>query len=522
MRTNGAYILARYSTDRQNPDSIEVQVERCRAWCDAQGVPVLDVFADEAVSGMKDDRPQYHRMMRQLAAGGANTVVIYDQSRMFRKMTAWFTFRDEIESMGVRVVSVTQPAIGGDLRDPTNFLTEGSMALFNQIWALQTRQKVTEKMKYMARNGQHTGGKPALGYAVEDGHLVICEEEAAIVREIFGRYAAGESGLQIIASLNAAGRRTKNGRPFGANSLHDLLRNEKYIGTMVYGRSARRADGTRNNHAKMDDAIRIEDAVPAIVPRDTWERVQIRMDANKKSPGRPASAREYPLKGKVFCGKCKSAMVVSRSYGKYYYYHCNLKKRTGECDNAPIRVEELEQLVADAVRQLLGTPGNLEALMEILREQRANLQSGAAEKLSALVARRADISRQLDSAVEAVLGGLNSPTLTRRVQELETEKSRIEHEMNQLHSSVNGASVTGRDLAALIPAALADDGAIFSLVARVEVYPDRITVWTLLDTDPDGDIDYDGDGLLINLGDAPPAPIIVISPWLIMFSVRRD
>ena len=177
MRTHGAFILARYSTDNQNPDSIEVQVDKCSAWCKDHGMPILGVFADMAVSGMKDTRPQYEAMMQQLKLGNADTVLIYDQSRMFRKMTAWFAFRDALTSMGVSVVSVTQPMIGKDLRDPTNFLTEGSMALFNQIWALQTRQKVMEKMRFMARNGQHTGGKPALGYRVVDGRLALCEEE---------------------------------------------------------------------------------------------------------------------------------------------------------------------------------------------------------------------------------------------------------------------------------------------------------------------------------------------------------
>lgn len=160
---HGAFILARYSTDRQNPDSIEVQVEKCSEWCRQHELPVLGVYADYATSGMKDNRPQQMRMMEDLRAGQADTVVIYDQSRMFRKLTAWFAFRDELEAMGASVVSVTQPNIGGDLRDPTNFLTEGSMALFNQIWALQTRQKVMEKMQYMARQGLHTGGTPPLG-----------------------------------------------------------------------------------------------------------------------------------------------------------------------------------------------------------------------------------------------------------------------------------------------------------------------------------------------------------------------
>ena len=202
-------ILARYSTDNQNPDSIEVQVDKCTEWRHQKRIPILGVFADMAVSGMKDTRPQYEAMMQQLRQGKADTVVIYDQSRMFRKMTAWLAFRDELSAMGVSVVSVTQPMIGKDLRDPTNFLAEGSMALFNQIWALQTRQKVMEKMRFMARNGQHTGGKPPLGYSVEDGRLVICEEEAAVVRRIFAEYAGGKTYRDIIAGLNKDGLKTK-------------------------------------------------------------------------------------------------------------------------------------------------------------------------------------------------------------------------------------------------------------------------------------------------------------------------
>ena len=86
-RIPGAMIAARYSTDNQNPDSIEVQVQKCREWCHQHNVPILGIFADEATSGMKDTRPQYENMMMQLRQGIGDMVVIYDQSRMFRKMT---------------------------------------------------------------------------------------------------------------------------------------------------------------------------------------------------------------------------------------------------------------------------------------------------------------------------------------------------------------------------------------------------------------------------------------------------
>lgn len=506
---HGAYILARYSTDRQNEDSIEVQVSACRKWCDERSLPVLDVFADEATSGMKDTRPEYARMMWQLDRGGADTVVIYDQSRMFRKMSAWFDFRDRLARQGVRVVSVTQPMIGGDLRDPANFVAEGSMALFNQMWVLQTRQKVVEKMRFMARQGLHTGGTPPLGFRVEGKRLVIDEAEAETVRLIFGRYAAGWTYREIIRQLNAEGRHTKTGGEFGTNSLHDMLKNPKYVGDLVYGKVEKRPDGSRNSHAVADNQIMIEGALPAIVDRETWDKVQAKMKENKREAvGRPASAREYPLKGKVFCRECKSAMVVTasnRGGKKYFYYACAAKHRKGLCDNSPIPVGGLEALVADAVRQRLGQPESVEGLIRILREERSKLSGSAVQRLCELQKRDREIAKQLDAAVNAVLGGLHSPTLAAKVNALEAERAKIAHDMQQLRAQVSGAEIDEPHLRELLALAMQDDAAVLSIVVRVEVGKDEIAVWTLLDADPNGDFDFAEDGVPITPSKVAPS-----------------
>lgn len=491
MRLHGAFILARYSTDRQNPDSIEVQVEKCTAWCAAQSIPILGTFADMAVSGMKDTRPQYELMMRHLREERADTVVIYDQSRMFRKMTSWFSFRDELETMGVAVVSVTQPMIGKDLRDPTNFLTEGSMALFNQIWALQTRQKVIEKMRFMARNGQHTGGRAPLGFRVEDGRMTICEEEAQLVRRIFREYASGLPYREIIAGLNADGHTTRSGKPFGSNSLHDMLKNEKYIGTLVYGKVPKRANGSRNSHAPASaDCIRIENALPAIIDRDTWDKVQLKMAKNQHTAaGRPATVRDYPLKGKVFCGECKTAMTVTKSKYRYYYYACSGKQRLHNCDLMPISVDELESTVASAVRDILGQPGSIHHLIEILRTEQSRIQCGAVDRLHAMLAHEADVNRQLENATDAILQGLNSPTLTLKIRELEAEKQQLAYDLRQLKVQVDATAIPADRLEAHLSTIMSDTSntAIFDMVGRVEVLHDSIRIWTLLDTDFSGD-----------------------------------
>ena len=513
-RIHGAFINARYSTDNQNPDSIEVQVDKCTQWCHEHNIPILGVFADEATSGMKESRPQYEKMMEQLRLGVADTVVIYDQSRMFRKMTAWFAFRDALTSMGVAVVCVTQPMIGKDLRDPTNFLTEGSMALFNQIWALQSRQKTIEKMRFMARNGQHTGGKPALGYVVENGRLVINEAEAAIVRRIFSEYAAGSSYKEIIDGLNADGLKTKRGNVFGANSLHDLLHNEKYIGILTYGASPYREDGTRNTHKKDGiDAIRIENAIPPIIDKELFELVQKKMQQNKRQQGgRPPEKRDYPLKGKVFCADCKSAMSVAISHGKYFYYKCSGKKRTHQCEAKPIAVDELENIVIEAVRDLLSDPVNSNHLLTILREQRESIQSGAVTTLQNLIAERSSIQAKLNNATDAVLNGLSSPTLAAKIAELENQLALVESQMRTLKASVDASALPEERLQEIVDYVVAnknaDPRALLSIVYRVEVGADYVHIWTMLDTDPSGTFEEDESGLLITPGITSGVPII--------------
>ena len=236
------------------------------------------------------------------------------------------------------------------------------------------------------------------------------------------------------------------------------------------------------------------------------------MQANKRSQaGRAPTVREYPLKGKVFCGECKSAMVVSKSKGKYYYYACSAKQRTGKCGCMPVRIDDLEARVVDAMRNLLGEPSNVEHLIAILREERGKLQGSAGEKLQQLVARRSVVEKRIDSAVNAVLSGLNSPALSAKLTELEAEKAKLEHDMLQLKAQVSGSSVSEdrlREILGVLTQSPEADDLLLSIVVRVEVYSDYVKVWTLLDPTPGGDFDFSNDpGDVIRIaGVRLPAP----------------
>ncbi len=493
-RRHGAFIYARFSTENQNADTIEVQIDKCMEYCREHGLTVLGVYPDEAVSGMKLSRPNYDRMMADLRAGMADTVVVYDQSRLFRNMNGWFTARRELGSMGVRVVSCTQEYVGGDLRDPTTFILESNTAIINQMWVLMTRQKVIEKMRHMAKNGLWTGGKPALGYKVVEGRLELEPEEAKTVRRIFREYAAGKSYREIIAGLNADGIKTKRGGAFGSNSLHDLLKNELYTGTRIYGSKVYRADGTRNTHSpEGQNAIRIEDAVPAIIDKETFREVQRRMAQNKRQQGgRPASARDYPLKGKIFCGICGSAMTVAASkkgQHTYYYYRCTKKDRTHDCDSRPIRCDELERTVVEQVRALIGCPANREKALNYLRAETDKITKTGAEKFARLKNELTNVEQKISRIIDAIADGNYVPAMKQRLQELQTEKETIEYNLQSVRRSAEVAQLPSAQMEALFEkvctASKDDDATIFSIVSRVEVYDEYIKIYTSFDPDPD-------------------------------------
>lgn len=537
-RIPGALIAARFSTDNQSDDSIEIQVERCTEYCKAHGLPVLDVYADHAVSGMKTHRPQLDRMLDDLRSGKGDTVVILDQSRMMRNMPKWFALRQEMSAMGVQVVSVTQPFVGGDLRDPNTFMMEGQSTLVNHMWVLLTRQKVLAKMRYMAQNGQHTGGKPALGYRVEniDGvkKLAVDEQEAAIVRRIFTEYDSGKSYKAIIDGLNADGIKTKRGSTFGANSLHDLLHNEKYTGTLVYGSKVYRADGTRNSHSpEGTDVIRMEDALPAIIEKDLFQRVQERMRGNRRNQGgRPSEVRDYPLRGKVFCGECGSAMYVRTSKGpkdggKYFYYACSKKKEQHtDCANRPIRVEELERKVSDYVRAMLGSPQILEETMERMRQMTAEMNRTGADRMTALVEEQFNIDAQITRLVDAIAAGAFSPAIQSRLAALEAEKIKLLSQAAELKKAADLAALPAAKLQMLFDfiatAAKTDTAAVFSVVRRVEVYSDHLVIYTAFDPDgsprdiPESDIES-----IKSLGTPSGVPTVFITAIGLGLIVQR-
>src|SRR5690606_6658216 len=134
-------------------------------------------------------------------------------------------YKRQLKKNGVRLISVLE-----QLDDsPESIILESVLEGMAEYYSANLSREVMKGMTETALQCKHTGGKPPLGYDVaEDKTYVINEHEAEAVRIIFNMYAAGHGYSEIINRLNKEGYRTQTGRRFGKNSIHGILKNEKY------------------------------------------------------------------------------------------------------------------------------------------------------------------------------------------------------------------------------------------------------------------------------------------------------
>ena len=117
-----AAIYARYSCDKQRDESIDDQVAACREYASAHDMEVVDVYADAAMSGRDDDRPQFQAM---LSAEGFEVLLVWKLDRFARDRFDASVNRRHLKKRGVQVVSVTEPISDG----PEGIIMEGLLFL---------------------------------------------------------------------------------------------------------------------------------------------------------------------------------------------------------------------------------------------------------------------------------------------------------------------------------------------------------------------------------------------------------
>ena len=432
VMTAAAY--ARYSTDNQTENSIAYQMHEITGYCAKNNIKLTHSFIDEGESGTNMDRDGFQDMMKAARSKEFTTIIIYDVSRGSRDIADWFNFRKQMRELGITVISCHQQL--GDPLNPDDFLREFITVGLGHHMVLETRQKSMDGMSAAAREAKFLGGIPPYGYAVENQKYVIVPTEAEVVRKVFRLYYEGYSYNYIMKELGIHDIVGRHGAKMNKNSLYYMLKNPRYAGIYIWNQYTfqvmRKYIGRKANPRE----VRIEGAIPAIVPLDIWEGVQERLEKNQRQNRRVIASKRriFLLSGLITCGICGAGYVAhcSRSKGhEYTYYSCSnrygKKGKENVCQSEPIHGEEIEKYVIEAVKKCIKGTVDFNAQAVEIAEQYNNLiNSGMQKDVSAERAELQSVTQRLNNGIQAVLDGLNTPELAEQINELKGKKAALE------------------------------------------------------------------------------------------------
>ena len=400
-----AVIYARFSSHNQRDESIEQQVAECRAYAIANGLKVIEVYADSARSGRSDRRPAFLRLKNAAKKGEFGVILAYKSNRIARNMLNAMTFENDMEKLGIRVLYAKEE-FGNNAAGRFALRT---MMNVNQFFSENMGEDIKRNQQDNALNCR-ANGPASYGYRTgEDGRYEIEEETASVVREIFSRVASGHKFVDIADDLNKRGIRTRQGNKWGKSSFAKIIKNERYIGTYIF------------------DNVRIEGGMPEIVSKDLFYTVQDRL-ANKKNPqGRKRENGEYLLTGKLYCGECKSYMIgmsgTSENGTLHHYYVCNEKRSSGSCTKRNVRRDVIEIEVTKAIRKYVLTDDVIEWIADAVEQYQREQEKES--EIAALEMQLKHVGTSIKNLLRAVEQGATSTTVTQRLIELETEQSQL-------------------------------------------------------------------------------------------------
>lgn len=345
-----AAIYARFSTDKQREESIEAQDRACREYAAKNGLALAETYADRAMSGKNDKRPEFQRMLKDASLDRFEFVLVHKYNRFARRMSDHVRYEDKLNSYGVQLVAVAEDFGKGK----EAVIMKALMRSLSEYYIIDLSDEVKKGHRENALKALHNGGLPPFGYDVVDQKYIINDFEAAYVRRMFACAADGAGFTELVNEMGDMGICGKRGKPLKYSQIYDILRNEKYTGVYLYSPEQ---ESNRTIQRIKPGAIRIQDAFPAIISKEQFREVQIIMDSRKHA-GRRSS---YLCSRLVYCGECGAAMHAITT-GKYQYYYC--KKR---CGNPNARAYDIDSAARSYLKEVL-SPENQEIITKALRE----------------------------------------------------------------------------------------------------------------------------------------------------------
>lgn len=396
-------LYSRVSTKEQVEGySISEQQEKMKAYCEAKGFKMYELYTDAGFSGGNIERPALTRLIQDVKDNKIDAVIVYKLDRLSRSQKDTLNLIEDVFlASSCDFISISE---NFDTTSPFGRAMIGILSVFAQLEREQIKERMNLGMEGRAKEGYfHGGGYSPYGYNYIDGELVIDHFEAEAVKLAFKWYLEGYSLGKIARELNNKGykRKTGDNSVFVPGKVRRLLSNNIYTGIVKY------------------NGIEYPGRHEPIIDADTFNRVQPILKANAINP----KGLTY-LGGLLWCKKCGHRYTITGSKYKYYIcssYRTNPKGFKKCCDNKYWRMEKLDQLVLDQLDQL-----DFEAItQEPIKPKIEPLQ----EEIKAIDGK---INKLLDIYL---IDGIDKSALEAKISDFKNNQIKLKQQIEELQES---------------------------------------------------------------------------------------
>ena len=355
-------------TETDDSGSIQNQKAMLMQYAIEQGWELFRIYSDDDYAGADRRRPEFNRLLQDAEARKFDIILCKTQSRFTRELELVEKYIHGLFPIwGIRFISIVDNA---DTANKGNKKSRQINGLVNEWYLEDMSDNIRSVLKNRRENGFHIGAFALYGYEKDPdqkGHLIIDEEAAAIVREVFTLFSQGYGKTAIARILNDRGipnpteyKRLKGLRykqPTAKNStlwkyfaISDMLVNEIYIGNMVQGKYGSISYKTKQNKPRpKSEWYIVEGTHEPIIDRELWDRVQ-KMVQDRAKPFDVGNIGLFARKAR--CANCGYVMRSSKNRGRHYLQCGSRHVAKDACIGAFISVEKLEQLVIEELNRL--------------------------------------------------------------------------------------------------------------------------------------------------------------------------
>lgn len=428
-------------------------------FADSKEYGIVGESFDDNVSGMHFDRDGIEKIYEVADSGSIDAVVVKDLSRLGRHKTQTALFIDYLRSKNVRVLSVTENI---DTFNENDDLLVGFKGIINDFYARDMSRKIRTGFRQKQKDGIVL--TPPMGYCKDKntGEIMVVEEAAAIVRQIFAWYTSGY-GLKAVAKmLNAQnikspayyqkslyGKTRTIDRPeistrylWANTAVRRVLTNEFYVGTLVCHKEETNKINKTRKTVLPEDQYRHENFVPPLVTKEVFAQVQFLLTDKLERNVRAAAGT--PLKrytGLLKCADCGSTFVAKqRKWADKpvrIEYNCNGYHRYGKEHCTAHRIDEstLDKLVYDEILRMKNTACKNSTALESELRQWMTQKSATAQRVTQLQNKIFMLQNEIEKILmERILDKENRATYDSMVQKRQVEIERLRTQTEELQN----------------------------------------------------------------------------------------